>query len=280
MTVNRIKFCCSTFDTLGVVTFFTNRYDYCHVRRACLPGCGALVTAFDTLGACTVDVTTKSVRGGVLTREQFLPHEMRIVAALRMQGASDEQVIVRVKSENLFQYPTERMVANRATVCLRRLDAMVPTDAVCAARGIDPKTAVEAASSLTRLMASGTPTQADQAIFYSMICRYDIVRELVLVEVGERLQNFDYAFTAVDLNAFMTRFTTEYPDAARWTEATVKRIKGSLRQTLRHAGLIGEGQGPESERLSPLFLDSDVERALVQLGEQSLIAALTGRAVM
>ena len=184
----------------------------------------------------------------MLTREQFLPHEMRIVAALRMQGASDEQVIVRVKSENLFQYPTERMV--------------------------------EAASSLTRLMASGTPTQADQAIFYSLICRYDIVRELVLVEVGERLQNFDYAFTAVDLNAFMTRFTTEYPDAARWTEATVKRIKGSLRQTLRHAGLIGEGQGPESERLSPLFLDSDVERALVQLGEQSLIAALTGRAVM
>uniref|UniRef100_UPI0012DE1A96 BrxA family protein n=1 Tax=Collinsella aerofaciens TaxID=74426 RepID=UPI0012DE1A96 len=67
-------------------------------------GRGALVTAFDTLGACTVDVTTKSVRGGgVLTREQFLPHEMRIVAALRMQGASDEQVIVRVKSENLFQ---------------------------------------------------------------------------------------------------------------------------------------------------------------------------------
>lgn len=223
-----------------------------------------------------MDVTTKSVRGGVLTREQFLPHEMRIVAALRMQGASDEQVIVRVKSENLFQYPTERMVANRATVCLRRLDAMVPTDAVCAARGIDPKTAVEAASSLTRLMASGTPTQADQAIFYSMICRYDIVRELVLIEVGERLQNFDYAFTAVDLNAFMTRFTTEYPDAARWTEATVKRIKGSL----RHAGLIGEGQGPESERLSALFLDPDIEHALLRLGEQSLVVALTGRAVI
>lgn len=130
-----------------------------------------------------MDVTTKAF-GGVLTREQFLPYEMRIVAGLRTQGASDEQVIVRVKSDNLFQYPTERMVANRATVCLRRLDAMVPTDAACAARGIDPNTAVEAASSLTSLMASGTPTQADQTIFYSMICRYDIVRELVLVEVG------------------------------------------------------------------------------------------------
>lgn len=216
----------------------------------------------------------------MLTREQFLPHEMRIVAALRAQGASDEQVIVRVKSENLFQYPTERMVANRTTVCLRRLDAMVPTDIACAARGIDSKTAVEAVASLTNLIASGTPTQADQAIFYSMICRYDIVHELVLVEVGERLQNFDYAFTAADLNAFMTRFTTEYPDAARWTEATVKRIKGSLRQTLRHAGLIGEGQGPESERLSALFLDPDIEHALLQLGEQPLVSALTGRAMI
>ena len=106
------------------------------------------------------------------------------------------------------------------------------------------------------------------------------MRELVLVEVGERLQNFDYAFTAVDINAFMTRFTMEYPDAARWTEATVKRIKGSLRQTLRHAGLIGEGQGPESERLSALFLDPDIEHALLQLGEQSLVVALTGRAVI
>ena len=201
---------------------------------------------------------------------------MRIVAALRMQGASDEQVIVRVKSENLFQYPTERMVANRVAVCLRRLDAMVPTDAVCAARCIDPNTAVEAASSLTSLMASGAPTQADQAIFYSMICRYDIVRELVLVEVGERLQNFDYAFTAVDLNAFMTRFTTEYPDAARWTEATVKRIKGSLRQTLRHAGLIGEGQGPESERLSPLFLDADIGGEIGRRGDNRVDGAFDG----
>ena len=215
----------------------------------------------------------------MLTREQFLPHEMRIVAALRMQGASDEQVIVRVKSENLFQYPTERMVANRATVCLRRLDAMVPTDAVCAARGIDPKTAVEAASSLARLMASGTPTQADQAIFYSMICCYDIVRELVLVEVGERLQNFDYAFTAVDLNAFMTRFTTEYPDAARWTEprSSALRLAPPDAPPCRP---YRRGPGPGVRALSPLFLDSDVERALVQLGEQSLIAALTGRAVM
>lgn len=184
----------------------------------------------------------------MLAREQFLPHEMRIVAALRMQGASDEQVIVRVKSENLFQYLTERMVANRATVCLRRLDAMVPTDAVCAARGIDPKTAVEAASSLTRLMASGTPTQADQAIFYSMICRYDIVRELVLVEVGERLQNFDYAFTAVDLNAFMTRFTTEYPDAARWTEprSSALRARSARRSAMPALSARARARSPSA----------------------------------
>ena len=163
----------------------------------------------------------------MLTREQFLPHEMRIVAALRMQGASDEQVIVRVKSENLFQYPTERMVANRATVCLRRLDAMVPTDAVCAARGIDPKTAVEAASSLTRLMASGTPTQADQAIFYSMICRYDIVRELVLVEASEDARIAEARVTQEDDQQVVVEVRLD--GSAEGKDATIEVLEAEVR---------------------------------------------------
>ena len=74
---------------------------------------------------------------GSLTREQFMFREMRIVARLYKNGLSNAEITDTVYRDNLFQYPTERMVANRATVCLRRLDAMVPTDAVCAARGID-----------------------------------------------------------------------------------------------------------------------------------------------
>ena len=113
------------------------------------------------------------------------------------------------------------MVANRATVCLRRLDAMEPTDAVRRARHRPQNRRRGCVIPLTRLMASGTHAggpghllQHDLPLRYRTRARAQ--------SRWERLRNFDYAFTAVDLNAFMTRFTTEYPDAARWTEATVK----------------------------------------------------------
>ena len=44
-----------------------------------------------------------------ITREQFLFHEMRIVARLLDGGMDEEKVKEEVVANNLFQYPTERM---------------------------------------------------------------------------------------------------------------------------------------------------------------------------
>ena len=49
----------------------------------------------------------------VITREQFLFYEMRTTAKLVAEGLNDEQVADRITSDNLFQYPTERLVARR-----------------------------------------------------------------------------------------------------------------------------------------------------------------------
>ena len=46
----------------------------------------------------------------VLTREQFLFYEMRTTARLIAEGLEDSEIIERVVQENLFQYPTEKMV--------------------------------------------------------------------------------------------------------------------------------------------------------------------------
>lgn len=59
-----------------------------------------------------------SFGGGSLTREQFLLREMHIVAGLRLRGEQDDDIVERVRRENLFQYGTERMLADRAAyVC-------------------------------------------------------------------------------------------------------------------------------------------------------------------
>ena len=46
-----------------------------------------------------------------LTREQFLFHEMRIVAKQMVQGEDLASMIQIIAANNLFQYPTERMTA-------------------------------------------------------------------------------------------------------------------------------------------------------------------------
>ena len=61
---------------------------------------------------------------GGLTREQFLFFEIRIVSSLLMQGLSRIEIIDKIKQENLFQFPTERMISSIVGACFRRIDAL------------------------------------------------------------------------------------------------------------------------------------------------------------
>lgn len=59
-----------------------------------------------------------------ITREQFLFYEVRTTAKLIHEGCNHEEVVERIVSDNLFQYPTEKSVRKMALSCLRRLDAL------------------------------------------------------------------------------------------------------------------------------------------------------------
>ena len=59
-----------------------------------------------------------------ITREQFLFYEVRTTAKLLHEGCNHEEVVERIVSDNLFQYPTEKSVRKMALACLRRLDAL------------------------------------------------------------------------------------------------------------------------------------------------------------
>lgn len=124
------------------------------------------------------------------------------------------------------------------------------------------------------LIANGMPDQAAQANLFAMMCRYTMVRELIQVEIGERMASFDYTFTDVDLNAFVTRFQVEHAEAVKWSDATLERIKGTLRQILRSAGFK---TSQRTDALQPLLLDPDVEQVIRDLGDMDALAALTGQ---
>ena len=63
----------------------------------------------------------RSPYSAAMTREQFLFYEMRITARLLHEGLPPAAVEERIAAENLFQYPTERMLGRMARACLRRL---------------------------------------------------------------------------------------------------------------------------------------------------------------
>ena len=144
-----------------------------------------------------------SFGGGSLTREQFLLREMHIVAGLRLRGEQDDDIVERVRRENLFQYGTERMLADRARVCLRRLDANL----------------------------------------YAMMRSYDLVRAFVGTEIGGRLASLNYSFTRADMNAFFTHYQLENPNTAEWSDSTVTRIKSTLSACLVNSGMLDSTQG-------------------------------------
>ena len=59
-----------------------------------------------------------------ITREPFLFYEMRVTAKLLSQGASDEEALMQIVGENLYQYPTEKTIRKIARACMIRLHSL------------------------------------------------------------------------------------------------------------------------------------------------------------
>ena len=68
---------------------------------------------------------------GGLTREQFLFFEMRIVAGLVLKGGTRSEIADEIYAENLFQFPTERMIRSMTRTCFKRLDALESEPLIC-----------------------------------------------------------------------------------------------------------------------------------------------------
>lgn len=177
--------------------------------------------------------------GGSLTREKFLRNEMRLIARLRCDGVSDEDIVRQAVEQNLFQFPTTKESRSIARACLARLDAL----------GDDV---------LVRLVAEGTPTQAVQVSIYAMMRLYALMRVFMIDEVGGHYLAMNPVLTNTDMNAFMTRYRAECAVAAGWSEATVKRLKGTLHHCLIEGGYLRKG----SDELLPVLPDAAVEAGI------------------
>ena len=199
----------------------------------------------------------KNSGGGSLTREQFLLREIRIVAALRLQGLTDAEIIARAVEENLFQYPSATNLRRIARTCLCRLDALeagVP--------GVAEK--------LTCLVVGGLPEQASQVNMYALMLTYPLVGKFMTEVVAERLQQGEAELTRQDINVFFTRLQVEDAKAVSWTEATENRIKSTLTNCLVQAGYL---EKRTSTKLQCPLLSEEVKECIIANGDAYLLPA-------
>ena len=102
-----------------------------------------------------------------LTREQFLFHEMRIVAKQMVQGEDLASMIQIIAANNLFQYPTERMTAGMVRACYRRLNLLN-------------------SEQLLRNIAEHSVEEAKQICLYAIMKDNRLVWDFMVTVIGEK----------------------------------------------------------------------------------------------
>lgn len=186
-----------------------------------------------------------------ITREQFLFSEMRIVAKLLMEEKTDNQIIQEITENNLFQYPTERMIKNIAQVCLNRFNKSDSHE-------------------LIDIVANDSADAAKQACLFLMMNYYRLVYEFMITVIGEKYRTKDTSFTKVDMNSFFTRLQEQNDTVASWSDATIKKCKSVLKKILIENGYLDNSR---SEVLNPVLLDFRVKEAIENTNNQEVLIA-------
>ena len=155
---------------------------------------------------------TSEYNGG-LTREQFLFFEIRIVASLMLQGLSRDEILEKIREENLFQFPTERMISSILGTCFKRLDALE-------------------SETLIYHLANAPADVAKQINLYAMMKYNRVVWDFMTTVIAEKYRTQEFDFSKKDLNVFFFRLQEQNDAVASWSDSTINKIKQVLTKTL------------------------------------------------
>lgn len=193
---------------------------------------------------------TSDYNGG-LTREQFLFYEIRTVASLLTQGLSREEILSTVLAENLFQFPTERMVSSILTTCFKRIDAL------------DSETLVSE-------LANAPADVAKQINLYAMMKYNRIVWDFMTTVIAEKYRTQEFEFSKKDLNLFFFQLQEQNDAIASWSDSTISKIKQVLTKTLVECEYL---DSPKATKLNMISIAPELEDELRANNDVAALAA-------
>lgn len=187
----------------------------------------------------------------IMTREQFLFHETRITAKLLDEGLEKDEIIKKIFSENLFQYPTEKSVRRMVLACLQRLEALSD-------------------QTLIASIAAESSDVAKQICLYAMMRQYRLVWDFMLTVIGEKYRKLDVSFSKMDLHGFFLRLQEQDDWVAAWSDQTIAKLRQVLTKILVENGYL---DSIKAERLNPVLLSPILERAIRKSGQEIALPA-------
>ena len=173
---------------------------------------------------------------GSLTREQFLFYEIRVAARLLSEGNTRQEATAKIVEDNLFQFPTERMISSIANTCYNRLDILN-------------------SSMLVDRIANGDAENAKLINLYAMMRSNKIVWDFMVTVIGEKFRTQDFSIEVKDFNLFMMRLQEQNEDVASWSDKTIAKIKQVLKKSLAEAGYL---DSTKSTTLNPVLAGYDL----------------------
>ena len=186
-----------------------------------------------------------------LTREQFLFHEMRIVARFMADGKNESEIADTIAKDNLFQYPTERMTVGMVRACYRRLNLLN-------------------SEQLLRNIAEHSVEEAKQICLYAIMKDNRLVWDFMVTVIGEKYRNQDFSYGKLDLTSFFTRLQEQNEAIANWSESTIKKLKSVLNRILRENDYL---DGIKADPLNSVWLYPELEKVIRTNGDQAALSA-------
>lgn len=193
----------------------------------------------------------KNEYNGGLTREQFLFYEIRVVASLIQQGLSRNEILSKIKEENLFQFPTERMTSSIANTCFKRIDALE-------------------SEILVYHLANAPAEVAKQINLYAMMKYNRIVWDFMTTVIAEKYRTQEFEFSRKDLNLFFYRLQEQNDTVASWSDSTINKIKQVLTRTLVECEYL---DSVRATKLNLVMIAPELEDEIRASNETAALAA-------
>ena len=188
---------------------------------------------------------------GGLTREQFLFYEIRIVANMLCQGYSRDEILEKIKTENLFQFPTERMISTITKTCFKRIDALQ-------------------SENLIENLAHSYVDVSKQINLYAMMRYNRIVWDFMVNVIGEKFRTQQLDFSGKDLNLFFFRLQEQNDNVASWSDSTIAKIKQVLKKSLIECDYLDNSK---AEQLNTVYLYPELESGILENGDKVVFPA-------